>query len=127
MKLAQHPDLFDRTRLLQARTIEDFDDAVTAPVHGFAGSHDYYTRSSSIGFLGSIRVPTLLISAEDDPFLPAEVLDRVRAIAPANAFLQVEFEPHGGHVGFIAGRTPFAARHWAEERVIDFFGTFALR
>lgn len=120
-KLAQHPGLFDRDRAIAARTIEDFDDAVTGPIHGFAGSNDYYTRSSSIHFLGRIGVPTLLLSAEDDPFLPASVLDRVREIAPANPRLHVEFTPHGGHVGFISGSVPFRPVHWAEDRVLRFF------
>jgi len=120
-KLEQHPGLFDGARLEAARTIEDFDDAVTGPVHGFDGSHDYYRRSSSISFLGRIRVPTLLLSAEDDPFLPGSVLDRVQEIAKSNPSLQLQFTPAGGHVGFIAGRVPFRPRYWAEERLMAFF------
>ena len=120
-KLEQHPGLFDGARLEAANTIEDFDDAVTGPVHGFAGSHDYYQRSSSISFLSRIRVPTLLLSAEDDPFLPASVLDRVREIAKSNPSLQLQFTPAGGHVGFVAGRMPFRPHYWAEERLMAFF------
>lgn len=120
-KLEQHPGLFDRGRLLRARTIEDFDDAVTGPVHGFDGSHDYYTRSSSIHFLRDIAVPTLLLSSEDDPFLPMEVLHRVAAIAPQNPRLTVQFTRHGGHVGFLAGAVPFRPVHWAEDRLMRFF------
>ena len=120
-KLEQHPGLFDRYRLSLARTIEDFDEAVTAPVHGFAGSHDYYTRSSSVSWIDKIRVPTLLISAEDDPFLPRAVLDDVRNIASENPFLTVAFPRTGGHVGFVSGRSPFHPRYWAEERLMCFF------
>lgn len=120
-KLEQHPGLFDGARLEAANTIEDFDDAVTGPVHGFAGSHDYYQRSSSISFLSRIRVPTLLLSSEDDPFLPASVLDRVREIAKSNPSLQLQFTPAGGHVGFVAGRMPFRPHYWAEERLMGFF------
>jgi hypothetical protein len=65
LKLEQHPDLFDRDRAMGAQSIEDFDDAVTGPIHGFSGSNDYYTRSSSIHFLRQIRIPTLMLSAED--------------------------------------------------------------
>jgi predicted alpha/beta-fold hydrolase len=119
-KLHQHPGLFDARRLEAARTIEDFDDAVTGPIHGFAGSHDYYEQSSSISFLSRIRVPTLLLSAEDDPFLPASVLDRVRKIATGNDCLDVEFTMNGGHVGFLTGPTPFHAKYWAEERLVRF-------
>ena len=124
-KLEQHPGLFDRQRLLRARTIEDFDDAVTGPVHGFEGSHDYYTRSSSIHFLSDITVPTLLVSAEDDPFLPREVLRRVAAITATNPQLTVRFTEHGGHVGFLSGAVPFRPAHWAEDRLMRFFEGYA--
>jgi predicted alpha/beta-fold hydrolase len=120
-KLAQHPGLFDATKLASARTIEDFDNAVTGPVHGFSGSHEYYERSSSISYLAGIRIPTLLLSAADDPFLPREVLDRVRRIAQSNAFLTLQFTDAGGHVGFVSGSTPFRPHHWAEERLLAFF------
>jgi predicted alpha/beta-fold hydrolase len=120
-KLAQHPGLFDRSRATAARTIEDFDDAVTGPIHGFAGSNDYYARSSSISFVDRIAIPTLLLSAEDDPFLPASVLHRVNDIVAPNPHVTVQFTRRGGHVGFISGSVPFRAVHWAEERVLRFF------
>jgi predicted alpha/beta-fold hydrolase len=120
-KLAQHPGLFDQAGAASARTIEDFDDAVTGPMHGFAGSNDYYTRSSSINFISRITIPTLLLSARDDPFLPASVLDRVREIADRNPYLGVQFTRRGGHVGFISGSVPFRAFHWGEARVLEFF------
>ncbi len=120
-KLAQHPYLFDSVKLEAARTIEDFDDAVTGPIHGFAGSHDYYERSSSISWLSRIQLPTLLLSAEDDPFLPASVLDRVREIAGTHPNLHLHFAKSGGHVGFVSGRIPFRPVYWAEERLMTFF------
>ena len=119
-KLEQYPRLFDRESLIQARNIYDFDDAVTAPVHGFADAHDYYSRSSSIGFLDQIRVPTLLLSAVDDPFLPSDVLDQVRSIAAANPSLHLEFTARGGHVGFVGGRLPWRPVYYAERRAADF-------
>lgn len=119
-KLEQHPRLFDPAKLASARTLEDFDDSVTGPIHGFAGSHDYYERSSSISFLSQIQVPTLLINAEDDPFLPRSVLGRVREIARGNPKLQVLFTQSGGHVGFVSGRIPFRPVYWAEERLMSF-------
>jgi predicted alpha/beta-fold hydrolase len=124
-KLAQHPGLFDPTRLRSARTIEDFDDAVTGPVHGFGGSHDYYARSSSIHFLDRIAVPTFLLSAADDPFLPADVLTRVAAVAGRNPLLEAHFTARGGHVGFLSGAMPFLPVHWGEERVLSFFEAHA--
>ncbi len=122
-KLAVYPSLFDRDALMRAGSIYDFDDAVTAPVHGFAGAHDYYTRSSSIGFLDRIRVPTLLLSAVDDPFLPPDVLEEVRSIAASNPALEIEFTAHGGHVGFVAGRIPWRPFYYAEWRACDFLAS----
>ena len=119
-KLARHSDLCDAAALDRVRTIWDFDDAVTAPLHGFRDALDYYTRSSSINFLSGIRVPTLLLSAVDDPFLPPEVLDDVRAIARENRALEIEFVRRGGHVGFVSGHVPWRAVYYAEWRVADF-------
>ena len=120
-KLARYPGLFDAGALASAKTLADFDDAVTAPVHGFASAQDYYQRSSSIQFLSAISVRTLLLSAYDDPFLPGEVLTDVAQIARGNPALEAEFYPHGGHVGFVSGRAPWHARYFAEDRVMAFF------
>ena len=120
-KLARIPDLFDDARLGRARNVFEFDDAVTAPVHGFAGAVDYYARSSSIGFLDKIQTPTLLLSAVNDPFLPAAVLDRVRRVAASNENLALEFVDQGGHVGFVEGTLPWRAAYYAERRAFGFF------
>ena len=120
-KLALYPGLFDREALVRARSVYDFDDAVTAPVHGFAGAGDYYSRSSSLGFLSGIRVPTLLLSAEDDPFLPREVLARAANVGRGNPALRIEFHARGGHVGFVAGRVPGVPAYYAERRALQFF------
>jgi predicted alpha/beta-fold hydrolase len=127
-KLDRYPDLFDRHALERARTIFDFDNAVTAPVHGFSDASDYYTRSSSRHFLEGIRVPTLLLSSYDDPFLPPDILQEVEERAKANAWLQCEFTSKGGHVGFIDGSVPWRPRYYAEWRVIDYLSrAFASR
>jgi predicted alpha/beta-fold hydrolase len=123
-KLQRYPDLFDRSALDRARTLYDFDDAVTGPVHGFQNAHDYYARSSSLGFLARIRRPTLLLSARDDPFLPPEVLDEVADVAHQNSYLTAEFTDHGGHAGFVEG-PPWGASYYAERRVGDFLGAHA--
>jgi predicted alpha/beta-fold hydrolase len=122
-KLVRYPDLFDQDALMHAENIYDFDDAVTAPVHGFDDAHDYYSRSSSIGFLDRVRVPTLLLSAVDDPFLPSEVLEEVRSIGASNPALQLEFTAHGGHVGFVGGRVPWRPVYYAERRVCEFLAS----
>jgi predicted alpha/beta-fold hydrolase len=125
-KLAQHPGLFDESRLSEARTLYDFDETVTAPIHGFKGASDYYSRSSSLQFLSGIRRPTLLLSAYDDPFLPRDVLVSVAKVARANSCLALDLHEHGGHVGFVAGRWPWRPIYYAEERVAGFLST-ALR
>jgi predicted alpha/beta-fold hydrolase len=119
-KLAHFPKLFDRASLDAARTLYDFDDLVTGPVHGFRDAHDYYTRSSSLQYLARIRLPTLLLSAGDDPFLPTEVLAEVRTIAQENPRLTLEFPQRGGHVGFVSGRLPWRPQYYAELRTGEF-------
>lgn len=119
--LARHPSLrVDRSSLESARTFWEFDDAFTAPVHGFEGASDYYERSSSLPFLSMIRVPTLLLSAVNDPFLPPVVLDRVREVAAQNPALHVEFTRAGGHVGWISG-PPWAPSYYLEHRLASWF------
>ena len=125
-KLKHFPDLFDREAMLRARTLYEFDDIVTGPVHGFRGAHDYYTRSSSVRFIGRIRRPTLLLSAMDDPFLPSDVLDDVDEISRKNRFVTTEFTRRGGHVGFVAG-TPWRPVYYAERRVGEFLSEYINR
>lgn len=123
-KLSQFPQLADLSKVEAAETMYDYDDVMTAPVHGFRDADDYYTRSSSIHWIKSIAVPTLLLSAVDDPFLPPEVLDDVKARAAGNPNLDVEFHPHGGHVGFIGGSSPMHPVYYAEQRAADFVSHF---
>ena len=123
-KLAQHPGLADQSRVEAATTMFDYDDAMTAPLHGFRDARDYYTRSSSIHYLASIRVDTLLLSAFDDPFLPSSVLDTVAGLASKNPRLTVEFHTQGGHVGFIAGSNLFNPVYYAEQRAVEFVARY---
>ena len=119
-KVEQFPGIPVATGLSTARTIFDFDDCFTAPVHGFADAEDYYTKSSSLGWLETISIKTLLLSAVDDPFLPPQVLDDVRLKALDNPNLEAEFTPHGGHVGFVGGRNPLSPDYYLERRVTEF-------
>lgn len=107
----------DIERIRRARTFREFDSAATAPIHGFADASDYYAKSSSAGYLDRIRVPTLLIHAHDDPFLPPDALPR-EAIR-SNPWLHTAFTRRGGHVGFIGG-VPWRPRFWAEEELARF-------
>ena len=102
-KLAQHPGLFDRERLLAARTLYEFDNVFTAPLHGFRDTDDYWSRGSAKPHLARIRVPALVLNALNDPFLPAHSLPQQREVG---AFVTLWQPRHGGHVGFPAGRWP---------------------
>lgn len=118
-KIMQHPGLARTEAIKNARTFHDFDDAFTSVVHGFRDASDYYERCSSVHILGEIRVPTLLLSARDDPFHPPQLLDLVRERAAANPALTVEFHESGGHVGFITGSF-LRAQYYAEWRAAEF-------
>ena len=95
----------------------EFDDRVTAPLHGFEDVHDYYNRSSSRQYLAAIRVPTLILHAEDDPFMTPEVLPRDDELSPD---VRLEISAGGGHVGFVYGKLPWRPRYWLEERIPAF-------
>lgn len=116
-KAALLDGLVDLKHVRRSRSFAEFDDAATAPLHGFADAQDYYARSSSAGYLAAVRTPTLLIHAVDDPFLPEAALPR--AAVAGSASLQAEFTQGGGHVGFVAG-PPWAPVFWAERRAARF-------
>lgn len=119
-KIARHGELARLGTVREARTLWEFDDRFTAPLHGFRDAADYYARASSLGFLSAIRLPTLLLSAVDDPFLPPAVLDDVRSVAARNPSLAVEFPARGGHVGFTAGPWPWKPWYYGEWRAAEF-------
>jgi predicted alpha/beta-fold hydrolase len=121
LKRAAFPDQLPAAAATRAASLYAFDDAVTAPLHGFTDAADYYAQSSAIRWLPGITVSTLLLSALDDPFLPREVLDDVRSVARGNEALHVEFVERGGHVGFIAGRVPWRPVYYLERRLGEFF------
>jgi predicted alpha/beta-fold hydrolase len=104
-------------QLSQLKTFYDFDDKVTAPLHGFADVHDYYNQCSGLQFLKSIRVPTLIIHAADDPFMTDVVIPSGKQLAEC---VEYELYPKGGHVGFISGGTPWKPSYFLEERIERF-------
>lgn len=122
LKRERYPDLCDLDKLKRARTFFEFDDQLTGPVHGFSGAHDYYERSSSIHYIEKVAVPTLLMNAWNDPFLPTSVLSAVRNIAMRNPFLFAEFPREGGHVGWVAGQ-PWSQRYYMESRVVEWLAS----
>jgi uncharacterized protein len=96
-KLAQYPDLFDKQKMLESKDLYEFDNAVTAPVHGFKDTEDYWTRASAKPHLANIRVPALAINALNDPFIPTSSLPRSHEVG---SFVKLWQPNHGGHVGF---------------------------
>jgi predicted alpha/beta-fold hydrolase len=103
-KLQQHPGLFDEAALRAAQDLHAYDNAFTAPLHGFANTEDYWARCSAKPGLADMRhVPALVLNARNDPFIPAACLPTRVEVGPAVTLWQ---PPEGGHVGFPAGRFP---------------------
>jgi len=117
-KLARYPGLYDAARARAASTLREFDDLVTAPLHGFRNTDDYWTRASSKPGLRDVRVPTLVLNARNDPFLPASALPGAGEVSAA---VTLEQPDGGGHVGFISGAFP-GNLDWLPRRVLEFFG-----
>ncbi len=115
-KAALHPGGVDLARLAAVRTLYDFDDAFTAPLHGFRDAADYYHRCSAVRFLDGIRIPTLLVNAVDDPFLAGDCYPV--DVARTHPFLYLEMPDHGGHVGFV--RFSDDGAYWSEARAVAF-------
>ena len=111
------PGRFDVSRLADIRTVREFDERFTAPHHGFRDADDYYHRASSLRVIGRVRVPTLILSAADDPFVPPEQFDHPRLTGNPSVTAQVT--RHGGHCGFYAQSTSGFDGYWAEQRVVD--------
>jgi predicted alpha/beta-fold hydrolase len=102
-KWQQHPGLFDRDRLARARTLYEFDDVFTAPLHGYRDTPDYWQRASAKPHLARIRIPALVLNARNDPFVPARSLPAQSHVGPHVTLWQ---PAQGGHVGFPDGRPP---------------------
>jgi predicted alpha/beta-fold hydrolase len=116
-KLARFPGLFDRRRMLAARTLREFDDVVTAPLHGFRNTDDYWTRASSKPLLRNISIPALMINARNDPFLPPHALPHPHEVSQ---HVTLDFPAAGGHVGFVSGTFP-GNLNWLAQRPLAFF------
>ena len=116
VKARQHPDRVSAEPLRGIRTLRGFDDAYTAPLHGFDGADDYYRQASSKPVLPNIAVPTLLLNAANDPFLPAACYPY--ASARSHEHLTLEVPESGGHVGFVSFTD--AGEYWSEQRTTSF-------
>ena len=115
-KAAAWPGLFDVSRLDDLWTIREFDERYTAPHHGFAGASDYYARASAMRVIERIRMPALIITADDDPFVPPDPFD-----APeVRGHVEVRIERGGGHCGFVSDSASESDGYWAETTALAF-------
>lgn len=115
-KQHRYPEALNDAQYHRIRTFEQFDDRYTAPIHGFAGARDYWTKCSSRPWLEHIRVPTLIVNAQDDPFLAGGCypVDECRR----NPDVTLEIKRYGGHVGFV--NFNHEGRYWSEMRALAF-------
>jgi predicted alpha/beta-fold hydrolase len=116
-KLKQFPGIFDLSRMRRARNLYEFDDVVTGPLHGYLGADDYWKRASAKPLLRGIRVPTLLLNAQNDPFLPAHALPHDNELSVK---VLADYPREGGHVGFVSGSLP-GRLDWLPQRLLHFF------
>ena len=116
-KFNRHTAAFNWDKAMNARTFAEFDDAVTAPLHGFRNMQDYYDRCSSVHFLNNIEKPTLVINAYDDPFMTREVIPDEDMLSE---HVTLEISSAGGHVGFVSGGTPWRPEFYLPDRIIGF-------
>jgi len=116
-KLALHPGIFPREVAERATTLRQFDNHITAPLHGYRDTDDYWTRASAKPGLANVGVPSLVLNALNDPFMPASALP---AKADVSRHVTLEQPAKGGHVGFLSGQFPGHGR-WMSERVMRFF------
>ncbi len=116
-KFDRHTAAFDWERAMKAETFAEFDDAVTAPLHGFENMADYYDKCSSAQFLRDITRPTLIVNSLDDPFMTPGVIPHRDRLS---ASVSLEIAEAGGHVGFIEGGTPWRPRYYLPRRILGF-------
>jgi predicted alpha/beta-fold hydrolase len=112
------PGRFDISRLTSIRTVRQFDDEYTAPHFGFNGADDYYHRASAMRVIERIRVPALIITAEDDPFVPVEPFRDPKLTG--NSHIELAICEHGGHCGFVAAASGEDDGYWAENEIVEF-------
>ncbi len=118
LKKKLYPELYDTSEIRLVRTIRDFDERFTASTHGFAGADDYYRKASAIHLIDRLRIPTLIIHGQDDPFIPFAPLKHKAVID--NPYILMLAPEHGGHVAFVSAQDGPEDRFWAENRVIEF-------
>lgn len=112
------PGKFDLARLRFVRTVREFDEVYTAPHFGFKGAEDYYHHASAMRVVDRIRVPALIITAEDDPFVPSEPFRDPKVTN--NPHITVKLSGCGGHCGFVGAGNGVSDGYWAEDQIVQF-------
>ena len=113
----------DLTLLGDIATFREFDDVITAPLHGFKDADDYYKCCSPRRILRHINTPSLIIHAADDPLMSPAVVPNAEEL-PSHGHLRFELSEHGGHCGFVQGAWPTRATYWLDQRIVRYFGEF---
>jgi uncharacterized protein len=124
-KVRLNPGSFDLSRLNRIRTVRQFDEAFTAPYFGFRSAEDYYHRASAMRVIDRIQVPALVITAEDDPFVPSQPFHDPKVAG--NPHIDLRISPHGGHCGFVGHRSANDDGYWAETQIVDFVDNLGSR
>jgi predicted alpha/beta-fold hydrolase len=117
-KVQLRPGSFDLTKLKRVRTVREFDEEYTAPHFGFLNAEDYYHRASAMRVIDRVRVPALIITSEDDPFVPSAPFRDARVTG--NRYITLALCEHGGHCGFVGDRRGDDDGYWAEDAIVDF-------
>jgi len=113
------PGAFDVSKLSAIKTVRQFDETYTAPYFGFRNAEDYYHRASAMRMIDRITVPALIITAEDDPFVPSQPFRDPKLTG--NPHIDLRVLPHGGHCGFVGVRSATDDGYWAEDEIVIFF------
>ncbi len=124
-KARLQPAAYDLSKLAKVRTVREFDEAYTAPHFGFRGASDYYRRASAMRVVDRISVPALVITAEDDPFVPSAPFHDPKVTG--NPHIELHVCRYGGHCGFVGNHAGDDDGYWAESQIVEFLGRFAGR
>ncbi len=116
-KFQVKPPHVDPSLIYRVQSMYEFDDKITAPLHGFSGVGEYYSIASSRQYLATICVPTLIVQAKDDPFMTEDIIPAPHELSPA---VKLEVTDAGGHVGFVSGKFPWKPEYWLEKRASGF-------
>src|SRR3990167_7379380 len=116
-KFELEPPSLNPSLIYEVNTMVDFDDKITAPLHGFKNVHEYYSIASSRQYLIAIQIPTLILHAKDDPFMTEDMIPAHHELSP---YVKLELSEAGGHVGFVGGEYPWRPEYWLEKRIPGF-------